>query len=166
MQLYKSINDSSLVQPPGHSEHHTGLAADILPTALVTSGTPLDQQLDGSSPEEQWLADNSWAYGLILRYPPGTQHLTGIAFEPWHFRYVGLPHAWYMWHHDLTLEEYLCKLASVGGFDVTIDKQNYAVRYSTATDGVIYVPSDKYFTLSSTNRGSYIVTALSDERVD
>jgi len=157
--LYDEIADSSLVQQAGHSEHHSGLALDIVPTALVQEAAPIVEQLDGSSAEEQWLADNSWRFGLILRYPEGSQDITGIAFEPWHFRYVGQVHAWYMWQHDLTLEEYLQQLEEKGGFDVTIGKRSYFVRQVTAKDGVVYVPKDKSFTLSCDNLGNYIITA-------
>jgi len=157
--LYDEIADSSLVQQSGHSEHHTGLALDIVPTNLVQEAAPLNEQLDGTSAEEQWLAENSWRFGLILRYPEGSQAITGIAFEPWHFRYVGQVHAWYMWQHDLTLEEYLQLLEEKGGFDVTIGKRSYSIRYATGADGVVYVPKDKDFTLSCDNRGGYIITA-------
>ena len=157
--LYEQIADSSLVQPAGHSEHHTGLAIDIVPTLLVQNAGPLSEQLDGNSPEERWLADNSWRFGLILRYPTGTQDITGITFEPWHFRYVGKVHAWYMWQHDMVLEEYLQHLQEGGGFDVTLGERTYHVRYITPESGVVYVPADSDFTLSSDNRGGYIITA-------
>lgn len=49
-------------------------------------------------------------YGFVLRYPEGKSHLTGIAFESWHFRYVGVENAQYMEKHDLVLEEYLALL--------------------------------------------------------
>ncbi|MCL2746435.1 MAG: M15 family metallopeptidase [Coriobacteriia bacterium] len=160
--LYEQIVDSSLVQPPGHSEHHTGFAIDIVPTLLVQQPASLSEQLDGTSDDERWLAENSWRYGLILRYPLGTQDITGITFEPWHFRYVGQPHAWYMWYHDLTLEEYLQQLRASGGYDVTIGKHCYAIRWSAPEDGVIYVPSDKDFTFSRDNKGGYIITARTE----
>jgi len=161
--LYQQIADSSLVQPAGHSEHHTGLAIDIVPTALVQQADSLDSQLDGTSPDEQWLAENSWRYGLILRYPPGSQDITGISFESWHFRYVGQVHAWYMWRHDLTFEEYLQQLQQHGGFDVTIDRQSYSVRYVYPQDKVIHVPRNGDFTLSGDNTGGYIITAWAQD---
>lgn len=176
-QLYQQMADPSLVQPPGHSEHHSGLAADIVPTNLAQRHAPLSEQLDGTSAEEQFLADNAWRYGLILRYPAGTKDITGIAFEPWHFRYVGVPHAWYMAQHNLTLEEYLQQLAERGGFDLTIGARSYQVRYQAAENGVVYVPNNKTeagssnsngrtpsddapgFSYSTDNRGGHIVTA-------
>jgi len=170
--LYKQIANKSTVQPPGNSEHHTGLAIDIVPilstpqgaTKAPQSSTPqqqssLHEALDGSSPEERWLAAEAWQHGLILRYPLGAQDITGISFEPWHFRYVGKPHAWYMAQHELTLEEYLQQMRKRGGYDVTIGKRSYSVRYAVPKNGVVYVPSDRRHTLSGDNSGGYIITA-------
>ena len=101
-QIYEHERDKSLVQPPGHSEHHTGLAADIL--AL---GVGMDAM--GSSRQGRWLAQNAWRFGFILRYPEGKQAVTGIAYEPWHFRYIGPEHARHCYENNLCLEEYLQK---------------------------------------------------------
>jgi len=160
-QLYDQKGDSAFVKPAGHSEHHTGLAIDLVPTQLTAAGGALSELLDGSSPDEQWLADNAWRFGFILRYPEGAQAITGIAFESWHFRYVGLPHAWYMWQHNIVLEEYLDRLEEKGGFDVVIGEQSFSVRFSQAENGVVYVPDNREFSISSDNRGTgnYIVTA-------
>ncbi len=88
--------------PPGYSEHETGLAADIV---------SLDYQvLDGgqeATAENQWLRENCWRYGFILRYPDGTEEITGISYEPWHFRYVGKEAAREITDRGITLEEYL-----------------------------------------------------------
>ena len=59
-----------------------------------------------------WLTENAWRYGFILRYPPEKADVTGIGYESWHFRYVGIPHAWYMQENNLCLEEYLDLLLS------------------------------------------------------
>ena len=71
---------------PGHSEHQTGLAVD-----LVTPASPACHfdACFGETPGGQWLAANSWRYGFIVRYQPGSTRLTGYAPEPWHLRYVG-----------------------------------------------------------------------------
>ena len=53
----------------------------------------------------KWLKEHSYEYGFILRYPKGKEYITGIEFEPWHFRYVGVPAATYMTENELTLEE-------------------------------------------------------------
>lgn len=103
--LYGDGSNSAFVMPPGHSEHQTGLAADIMAVGV-------GQWELADSPQGQWLAANSWRYGLILRYPEGATHITGIAFEPWHFRYVGAVHAYYMWRNNLVLEQYIELLQS------------------------------------------------------
>ena len=59
--------------------------------------------------ENQWLRENCSRYGFILRYPPGTEAITGISYEPWHFRYVGMEEAEEIMRRGITLEEYLEK---------------------------------------------------------
>ena len=87
--------------PAGHSEHETGLALDIL-----CSGNMAMNQSQEKEPGNVWLRKNSWRYGFILRYPKDKKSVTGINYEPWHFRYVGKKAATYMHKHDLTLEEF------------------------------------------------------------
>lgn len=95
---------SSWVAPPGTSEHHTGLALDIV--------TPKYQNLDhgyADTDAGKWLKDNAYKYGFILRYPKGKEDITEISFEPWHYRYVGIEHAKKIYESNLCLEEYLLK---------------------------------------------------------
>lgn len=87
--------------PAGHSEHETGLALDI----LVEGNTVMDASQE-KEPANIWLCKNSWRYGFVLRYPKGKEAVTGISYEPWHFRYVGKKAAAYMYKHDMTLEEF------------------------------------------------------------
>lgn len=58
-------------------------------------------------PTQQWLLENSWKYGFVLRYPTGKTNITGIIYEPWHYRYVGKEVAQLMYEQDLCLEEFL-----------------------------------------------------------
>jgi len=86
----------------GCSEHHLGLAVDIVSQA--------DQRLEESAtrtPEYRWLAENCHRYGFIVRYPEGKSDLTHIIYEPWHFRYVGKEHAAAITERGICLEEYL-----------------------------------------------------------
>lgn len=70
---------------PGYSEHQTGLAVDLgAPSGLCT----LDSCF-ANTDQGKWLANNSWLYGFILRYPEGKTDITGYKYEPWHFRYIG-----------------------------------------------------------------------------
>lgn len=94
---------------PGHSEHQTGLAIDL----------GLKQEhVDFIRPEFpysgicQTFREQAARYGFILRYPAGKESVTGIAHEPWHFRYVGAPHAEIMTENGLCLEEYIDFLKS------------------------------------------------------
>lgn len=70
---------------PGHSEHQTGLAADL----SAASGKCSLQICFGDLPEGQWLAANAYKYGFVIRYQKGQESLTGYQYEPWHVRYVG-----------------------------------------------------------------------------
>lgn len=91
-----------LVALPGASEHQTGLAIDF---AYYENGIYNDDVKENDK-EAIWLKNNAWKYGFILRYPKGKENVTGYNFEPWHFRFVGLKLAKYLFKNDLTLEEY------------------------------------------------------------
>jgi D-alanyl-D-alanine carboxypeptidase len=91
------------VAVPGTSEHQTGLAMDITAKSV---GLELVEALEGTA-EGRWLAENAHHYGFILRYPKGKTNITGYAFEPWHFRYVGVDIAGEIYTKGITLEEYL-----------------------------------------------------------
>lgn len=87
---------------PGHSEHQTGLAADI---SDENGENYLEESFD-ETPEGRWLFDHAHEYGFILRYPQGKEHITGYMYEPWHYRYVGRENAGMIHESALTLEEY------------------------------------------------------------
>lgn len=91
----------TVVAYPGTSEHQTGLATDI----VATSHQMLDDS-QADTPEQQWLMANCWQYGFVLRYPAGKSDLTGVIYEPWHYRYVGKEVAQYIMENGLCLEEY------------------------------------------------------------
>lgn len=82
---------------PGHSEHQTGLAFDINKANSSFAG----------SPEANWLAQNCYKYGFIIRYPQGKESITGYIYEPWHVRYLGVETATAVYNSGLCLEEYL-----------------------------------------------------------
>lgn len=93
---------ASAIAVPGTSEHHTGLAADIV--------TPTHQTLDpefADTDAGQWLQEHAWEYGFVLRYPEDKQEITKIIYESWHYRFVGRTHAKLMKESGLCLEEYL-----------------------------------------------------------
>jgi len=88
---------------PGHSEHQTGLAADILHRAHQ-GGLMMNQGFENSK-QFTWLLDNAHNYGFILRYPQNYRNLSGFIFEPWHWRYVGIPVATAMYDKEIVLYE-------------------------------------------------------------
>ena len=90
------------VAVPGSSEHETGLALDI-----VSEDYQILDKAQEDTAEQRWLMENSYKYGFILRYPSNKTDITGINYEPWHYRYVGKEVATEMKEKGLCLEEYL-----------------------------------------------------------
>jgi D-alanyl-D-alanine carboxypeptidase len=104
-QLYDDAPDKSYVLPPGHSEHEAGLAVDIFVADV-------SEDMVATATSNEWLRANSWRYGFILRYPADKVRFTGIAYEPWHFRYVGEDIARVCYEQELCLEEYVEQYAA------------------------------------------------------
>jgi D-alanyl-D-alanine carboxypeptidase len=90
----------------GHSEHQTGLAIDIGSTRTSFEYTD----------EFKWLQNHAHEYGFILRYPKGKEWITGYAYEPWHYRYVGVDAAKVIYEEGATYEEYYAKYISINEF--------------------------------------------------
>lgn len=143
---------------PGGSEHHTGLALDF---ALFYEETGASGEFDGTG-EYAWLEENAWKYGFIKRYEGHKEELTGIAEEPWHFRYVGVPHAYLMDKYDLCLEEYLMlftrKSYTYDDKHLTAEclGKRYEIYYCEGTE--IYVPESGNYTVSGNSTDGFIVT--------
>ena len=150
--LYNNGVNGAYAMPPGHSEHHTGLAIDILAVGL-------SQAEMGNSREGHWLAENSYRFGLILRYPQGAAQITGIEFEPWHFRYVGKPHAYFMRQNNLLLEEYIELLRDRSIITFEKNGRTYYIIHQNSHDGVLYLPEALQYSVSGDNVGGYIITA-------
>lgn len=91
-----------LVAVPGTSEHQLGLALDI----VDISNQALNETQENTA-VQKWLMNNSWKYGFILRYPIDKSEITGISYEPWHYRYVGKQAAKEIYDAQICLEEYL-----------------------------------------------------------
>ena len=90
------------VQLPGYSEHNAGLAADI----MVKECTDMDSDAFKNTDAYAWLMENAADYGFILRYPEGKEDVTGIIYEPWHYRFVGVYYAKQLADMGITMEEY------------------------------------------------------------
>jgi LAS superfamily LD-carboxypeptidase LdcB len=108
--LWEETNDrekarelaATIVALPGTSEHQTGLAADIMDEVY-----PYLNEWQEHTEAQQWLMEHCSEYGFILRYPDGTSDITGIIYEPWHYRYVGGKFAREITKRGITLEEYV-----------------------------------------------------------
>ncbi|OWA35827.1 hypothetical protein B9G55_08020 [Saccharibacillus sp. O16] len=135
--------------PPGYSEHHLGLSLDV----GSTEGTMAKAE------EGKWLEKNAARYGFVLRYPADKTQITGIAFEPWHFRYVGLPHSVIMQRNHLVLEEYLDLLKEKKTLSTKVDGESYEVCYYSPDEiAQLRVPKNRDYALSGDNRGGLILT--------
>ena len=162
---------SSLVAMPGYSEHHTGLAVDF-----TTYDGEYYTDFDGTG-DYEWIMNNCWRYGFVNRYPAGKEALTFIDNEPWHFRYVGIPHAEIMKDYDFCLEEYISFIKNY-----TIDTSfllkeldngaRYIIYYVPLTDSestAIYIPlmpdgvTPYPYEISGNNVDGFIVTVTLDE---
>ena len=99
--IEKAYEDARItIQAPGYSEHHTGLAVDFN-----------DVEDDFRETEAYtWLQEHAAEYGFVERYPKGKESITGIDYEPWHYRYVGKEHAQRMNELNMCLEEYVAFL--------------------------------------------------------
>lgn len=104
------LEAATIIAIPGTSEHQLGLAVDIIDTR-VWSLVREQENL----PAQKWLMENSWKYGFILRYPSSKIDVTGIIYEPWHYRYVGKELAAELHELNITLEEYIHSLTDAVG---------------------------------------------------
>ena len=93
---------ATVVAVPGTSEHQLGLALDLVDARHIK----LNESQENTA-AYQWLYEHCAEYGFIVRYPNGKTDITGIIYEPWHFRYVGVEAATFIMENNLTLEEYL-----------------------------------------------------------
>ncbi len=145
---------------PGNSEHHTGLAFDL--------GVYRDGKMYSLSNFDvyDWIPRNLPRYGYILRYPADKVNVTGISYEEWHFRYVGIPHAVYMTEQNLCLEEYMNILrahqADGNHLFVETDGVKYEIWYVPfAPEGdvtEVSVPENVPYSISGNNMDGFVVT--------
>ena len=149
--------------PAGSSEHQMGLAIDF--SASSATSVSFANTAAGA-----WLKENAWKYGFILRYPADKAAVTGVTYEPYHFRSVDIPHAYYMTQNGLCLEEYLDELAKTTSPDgkhltIAVDGgSSYEVYYVKAADATvdIPVPADYPYAVSGDNQNGFIVTVTMD----
>jgi zinc D-Ala-D-Ala carboxypeptidase len=148
--LYQEMG-SDYALPAGHSEHNTGLALDIGST----------QGEMNQAPEGKWLRNHAWKYGFILRYPKDKVDMTGIQFEPWHFRYVGLPHSAIMQQKGMVLEEYWDYVMEQKDLSVTVEGKSYELHYYPVSQSTaIPLPSGRRYEISGNNMEGVLVTVF------
>lgn len=129
----KSLNEAkklaaTVVALPGTSEHQTSLAVDLSSREILKNGG-LEQNFE-STPEGIWLRYNAYKFGFILRYPADKQSITGIIYEPWHFRYVGKPHSEIIYKNKFCLEEYIDYLKKNKKFKYTSENgKKFLIHY-------------------------------------
>ncbi len=150
---------------PGHSEHHTGLGIDI---QGWVDGHPYN--LDDPNATVQkiyaWFNSNAYKYGYVRRFAPDKDIYTGITSDRWHYRYVDVPHAYYMTANNLCLEEYLSALENNCMYGTQhllfdVDGKSYEVYFVPASSGdttQIPVPANYPYTISGNNYSGFIVT--------
>jgi D-alanyl-D-alanine dipeptidase/carboxypeptidase len=149
------------VMPPNHSEHQSGLAIDLA----------LNQpDIDFLRPHFPYTGicgafrNRAVRFGFIERYPKGKESITGIAHEPWHFRYVGAPHSKIIYETGVTLEEYLLSLKDYpyGGkpLKYIFDDSNIEIFYLPAVEkeALFEIEDEFQYTVSGDNAGGFIIT--------
>lgn len=140
-------NDPEIALPPGHSEHHTGLAVDVY--VFEHAGMNFLESEAG-----QYVNKNCYDFGFIIRYPEDKEEITGITFEPWHLRYVGLPHSKIIQQKFITFEEYIDllkpnKFYRYNNYLITRQPLNSQIVLPAGLQNIIYSPD---------NTGHVIVT--------
>jgi len=138
---------------PGHSEHHTGLAFDF---GIMVGNTR--NSFVGTN-AASWFRRNAHRFGFILRYPENKTHITQTAHEPWHFRYVSLPHSTIMYRNGWVLEEYIENIREYTmeePFEFDLDGELYKIFFNEGSD--LRLPLDVDFEYSGNNIDGFIVT--------
>lgn len=153
-EAYRSEADQAGKQfAPGYSDHHTGRLLAI------------EKKSGGDLPSDNWIYQNCYKYGFVVRYPAGKSAQTGVSNYTNAFRYVGVAHATYMQEHNLCLEEYVVRLQnSYASGDLLridgADGNSYAVYYlqNVAENAAVSLPENFSYTASGDNTGGYIIT--------
>lgn len=145
-----------------YSEHLTGR---MLSLAFYDGSVTYKIDSNNLRDQSRWLTENCAKFGFIVRYPQSKEDVTGVDYSCSEFRYVGIPHAKYMYENKLCLEEYTEKLKSytIDKPLLTLDDNNnkYKIYYQSAnTSSATAVPIEKTtdFSISGDNRGGFIVT--------
>lgn len=145
---------------PGYSEHHTGYAVDM----SIRTDDDVYIPYKGQN-EYSWINKNCFKYGIVRRYTEDKVPITGISNEPWHYRFVGIPHAYLMTIHNFCLEEYIAYLKQFTFEEehlfINTEEGNYEIYYVAADDTGktdIPTPKNRQYSISGNNIDGFIVT--------
>lgn len=156
-----AVEAARWVASPGGSEHHTGMAIDF-----GIYERELSYTFEGEG-AYNWIDENAYKYGFILRYTKEKESITGIAEEPWHFRYVGKVHAAIIQQSGFCLEEYIQYLRQFQYGErhllVQYGEEQYEIYFIQGYD--VYLPIDQPYTISGNNVDGFIVTVHLDGAV-
>lgn len=170
-QLYdnETVEDGEMpkVAKPGCSEHETGYSFDF--------SEVINYDYQGTG-DFEWLNTNCYKYGFIVRYKEDKETITEYRSEPWHFRFVGIPHATYMTKNNICLEEYIDMLRYNFSYDrqhleiTDDDGAEYEVFFYASDDGAdvtnVPVPTGYRYDISGNNIDGFIVTVYKSEKVE
>ncbi len=157
--------EAPIVAKPGFSEHETGYAFDF--------SEVINYDYQGTG-DFEWLNNNCYKYGFIIRYPEDKEDITEFRYEPWHFRYVGVPHATYMTENNLCLEEYTDLLRMNYPYEgehleFTAEGADYEVFFFASDDSSdvtnVPVPTGYKYDISGNNVDGFVVTVHKSEKV-
>lgn len=141
--------DASTATRPGTSEHQSGLALDVYVQYYAGFGFIKTEA-------GQFVNSNCWEYGFIIRYPSFGKDKTGIKYEPWHIRYVGMPHAKIIYNNHITLEEYVFSLED--GVWYEVDGYLISRQKLSSNNTLNIIENSSNIVISPDNTGSYIIT--------
>ena len=140
---------------PGHSEHHTGIAFDL---GILIGGNRTTFTGTG---ETAWFPQNAHRFGFIVRYPADKTHITGVIHEPWHFRYVGIPHAHVMVQNNWVLEEYIDEIRNhTIDNPLTVDVDGVIHEIFFTNESELTLPVDYSVDIQGNNVDGFIVTIV------
>jgi len=151
-----ALEAAKWIAKPGSSEHHTGFAVDF----GVYTDNGKSSEYSGKG-KYSWINENAYKFGFIVRYPDDKKDITGIFYEPWHFRYIGNPHSLLVSKLDMCLEEYIeyLKEFKFGQKHLNItdyDGKEYEIYFVEGLD--VPVPREKQYKISGNNMDGFIVT--------
>ena len=133
--------------PASCSEHQLGLAIDF--SVSTSSSVSFGNTAAGA-----WLREHAWEYGFILRYQEAKSSFTGIVSEPWHYRFVGIPHAQIMYANGWCLEEYIAYLREYGSYTLVSGDMTYEIYWTQDVEARF----SRVLDISFDNDGGWIIT--------